>query len=142
MTIESIRRISITAMVPLLVLATAAAQTASTPLYVDGVLRVVATFHRSEGSLPVSGSMERFGTSVYPSWPRDAQRTRTILQSIDAEVQRMERAKRLLKRCGPGEAYSTGQAWQGKDERGRAGTDCSSSESPVDESKEGGEVER
>jgi hypothetical protein len=101
MTIESIRRISITAMVPLLVLATAAAQTASTPLYVDGVLRVVATFHRSEGSLPVSGSMERFGTSVYPSWPRDAQRTRTILQSIDAEVQRMERANVFLNGAGP-----------------------------------------
>jgi hypothetical protein len=102
MTIESIRRISITAMVPLLVLATAAAQTASTPFYVDGVLRVVATFHRiSEGSLPVSGSMERFGTSVYPSWPRDAQRTRTILQSIDAEVQRMERANVFLNGADP-----------------------------------------
>jgi hypothetical protein len=94
MTIESIRRISITAMVLLLVLAAAAAQTTSKPLYVDGVLRVVATFHRiSEGSLPVSGSMESFATNVYPSWPRKAQRTPTILQSIDAEVQRMERAK-------------------------------------------------
>jgi hypothetical protein len=78
-------------MVLFLAIAAAAAQTTSTPLYVDGVLRVVATFHRiSEGSLPVSGSMDGFG-SVYPSWPRDAQRTRTILQSIDAEVQRMER---------------------------------------------------
>jgi hypothetical protein len=58
MTIESIHRISITAMVPLLVLSAAAAQTTSTPLYVDGVQRVVATFHRiSEGSLPVNGSM-------------------------------------------------------------------------------------
>jgi hypothetical protein len=38
--------------------------------------------------------------------------------------------KRLLKRCGPGEAYSTGQARQTKDERGRAGTDRSSTESP------------
>jgi hypothetical protein len=92
MTSESIRRISITAMMLLLVLAAAAAQTTRTPLYVDGVLRVVATFHRiSEGSLPVSGSMERFGTNAYPSWTRDPQRTRTILQSIDAEVQRMER---------------------------------------------------
>jgi hypothetical protein len=64
--------------------------TSHTPLYVDGVR--VATFHRiNEGSLPVSGTMARFGTSVYPSWPRDVQRTRTILQSIDAEVQRMER---------------------------------------------------
>jgi hypothetical protein len=96
MTIESIRRISITAMVLFLVLAAAAAQTTSTPLYVDGVLRVVATFHRiGEGSLPASGSMESFGTSVYPSWPRDAQRTRMILQSIDEEVQRMERAKHI-----------------------------------------------
>jgi hypothetical protein len=67
MTIESIRRISITAMVLLLVLAAAAAQTTSTPLYVDGVLRVVAAFHRiNEGSLLVSGSMHTFGTSVYP----------------------------------------------------------------------------
>jgi hypothetical protein len=94
MTIESILRISITVMVLLLVIAAASAQTTSTPLYVDRVPRAVATFHRmDEGSLPVSGSMESFGTSVYPSWPRDAQRTRTILQSIDAEVQRMERAK-------------------------------------------------
>ena len=101
MTIESIRRISITAMVLLLVLAAAAAQTTSKPLYVDGVLRVVATFHRiSEGSLPVNGSMERFGTNVYPSWPRDAQRTPTILQSIDAEVQRMERANVFLNGAG------------------------------------------
>jgi hypothetical protein len=143
MTIESIRRISITAMVLLLVLAAAAAQTTSTPLYVDGVLRVVATFHHiNEGSLPVSGSMESFGTSVYPSWPRDAQRTRTILQSIDAEVQRMERAKCLLKRCYPGKAHSTGQARQAKDERGRACTDCSSTTAAVGESKEGGEVAR
>jgi hypothetical protein len=94
MTTESILRISITAMVLFLVIAAAAAQTTSTPLYIDGVLRVVATFHRiSESSLPVNGSMESFGTNVYPSWPRDAQRTPTILQSIDAEVQRMERAK-------------------------------------------------
>jgi hypothetical protein len=56
MTTESILRISITAMVLLLVIAPAAAQTTSTPLYVDGVLRVVATFHRiNERSLPVSG---------------------------------------------------------------------------------------
>jgi hypothetical protein len=47
----------------------------------------MATFHRiSEGSFPLNGSMESFGTSVYPSRPRDTQRTRTILQSIDAEV--------------------------------------------------------
>jgi len=93
MTIESIHRFSITAMALLLVLAAAAAQTTSTPLYVDGVRRVAATFHRiNEGSLPVNGSMESFGTSVYPSWPRDTQRTQTILQSIDAEVRRMERA--------------------------------------------------
>jgi hypothetical protein len=92
MTTESILRVSITAMVLFLVIAAAAAQTTSKPLYVDGVLRVVATFQRiSEGSLPVSGSMHSFGTKVYPSWPRDAQRTRMILQSIDEEVQRMER---------------------------------------------------
>jgi hypothetical protein len=54
-------------MVLLLVLAAAAAQTTSTPLYVDGVLRVVTTFHRmNEGSLPASGSTESFGTNVYP----------------------------------------------------------------------------
>jgi hypothetical protein len=71
-------------------------------IYVDGVLRVVATFQRiSEGSLPVSGSMESFGTNVYPSWPQDAQRTPTILQSIDAEVQRMERANVFLKDVSP-----------------------------------------
>jgi hypothetical protein len=102
MTIESIRRISITAMVLLLVLAAAAAQTTSTPLYVDGVQRVVATFHCIyEGSLPVSGSMHSFGNSVYPSWPRGAQRAPTILQSIDAEVQRMGRPKVFLKGTGP-----------------------------------------
>jgi hypothetical protein len=101
MTIESILRISITAMVLFLVIAAASAQTPSTPLYVDGVLRVVATFHRiNEGSLPVSGSMESFGTSVYPSWPRDAQRAPTILESIDAEVQRMERANDFLNGAG------------------------------------------
>jgi hypothetical protein len=100
MTIESIHRISITAMVLLLVLAAAAAQTTSTPLYVDGVQRVVANIHRiSDGSLPVNGSMESFGINVYPSWPRDTQRTPTILQSIDAEVQRMERAN--LNGAGP-----------------------------------------
>jgi hypothetical protein len=93
MTIESIRRISITAMVLLLVPAAAAAQTISKPLYVDGILRVVGKFYRiSEGSLPVSGSLETFGTSAYPTWRRDEQRTRTILQSINAEVKRMERA--------------------------------------------------
>jgi hypothetical protein len=93
MTIESIHRTSITAMVLLLVLAAAAAQTTSKPAYVDGVQRVVANLHRiSEGSLPVYGPMESFGTGVYPSWPRDTQRTQTILQSIDAEVRRMERA--------------------------------------------------
>jgi hypothetical protein len=102
MTIESIHRIGITAMVLLLVLAAAAAQTTSTPLYVDGAQRVVATFLLiSEGSLPVNGSMESFGTNVYPSWPRDTQRTRTILQSIDAEVQRMERANGFLNGAGP-----------------------------------------
>jgi hypothetical protein len=102
MTIESILRITITAMVLFLVIAAAAAQTTSKPLYADGVLRVVGTFHRiSEGSLPVSGSMHTFGTSVYPSWPRDAQRTRTILQSIDAEVQRMERANVFLNGASP-----------------------------------------
>jgi hypothetical protein len=101
MTIESIRRISITAMLLLLVLAAAAAQTTSKPLYVDGVLRVVAAFHRiNEGSLPISGSMHSFGTSEYPSWPRDAQRAPTILQSIDAEVQRMERANVFLNGAG------------------------------------------
>ena len=94
MTTESILRISITAMVLLLVIAAAAAQRTSTPLYVDGALWAVATFHRiSEGSLPVSGSMHSFGTSVYPSWPRDAQRAPTILQSIDGEVERMGRPK-------------------------------------------------
>jgi hypothetical protein len=101
MTTESILRISITAMVLFLVIAAAAAQTTSKPLYVDGVLRVVATFHRiSEGSLPVNGSMESFGTNVYLSWPRDQQRTPTILQSIDAEVQRMERANVFLNGAG------------------------------------------
>jgi hypothetical protein len=102
MTSESVRRISVTATVLLLVLAAAAAQTTSAPLYVDGALRVVATFHRmSEGSLPVNGSMDSFGTNVYPSWPRDAQRTPMILQSIDAEVQRMERAK-YIRPVSPG----------------------------------------
>jgi hypothetical protein len=102
MTTESIRRISITAMVLLLVLAAAAAQMTSKPLYVDGGLRVVDTFHRiSEGSLPVSGSMERFGTNAYPSWPRDALRTPTILQSIDEEVRRMDRAK-YIRPISPG----------------------------------------
>jgi hypothetical protein len=102
MTIESILRISITAMALLLVIAAASAQTTSKPLYVDGFLRVVATFHRiSEGSLPASGPMESFRTSVYPSWPRDAQRTPTILESIDAEVRRMDRAK-YIRPVSPG----------------------------------------
>jgi hypothetical protein len=102
MTTESILRVNITAMVLFLVIAAAAAQTTSKPLYVDGVLRVVATFHRiSEGSLPVSGSMERFRAYAYPSWTRDPQRTRTILQSIDAEVQRMERANVFFNGAGP-----------------------------------------
>jgi hypothetical protein len=63
---------------------------------------VVATFHRiNEGFLPVRrGSMESSGISVYPSWPRDASRTPTILQSIDAEVQRMERANVFLNGAG------------------------------------------
>jgi hypothetical protein len=101
MTTESILRISITAVVLFLVIAAAVAQTTSKPLYADGILRVVATFHRiSEGSLPASGPMESFRTSVYPSWPRDAQRTPTILQSIDAEVQRMERANVFLNGAG------------------------------------------
>jgi hypothetical protein len=83
MMIESIHRIGITAMVLLLVLAAAAAQRTNTPLYVDGVHRVVATLHRiNEGSLLVNGSMESFGYSVYPSWPQDTQRMRTILQSM------------------------------------------------------------
>jgi hypothetical protein len=85
-----------------LVIAEAAAQMTRKPLYVDGVLRVVATFHRvSEGSLPVSGSMESFRTNVYPSWPRDTQRTPTILRSIDEEVQRMERANVFLNGASP-----------------------------------------
>jgi hypothetical protein len=46
MTTESILRISITAIMLLLVIAAAAAQTNSKSLYVDGVLRVVATFSR------------------------------------------------------------------------------------------------
>jgi hypothetical protein len=101
MTIEYILRITITAILLLLVMAAASAQTTSTPLYVDGVLRAVAAFHRmNEGSLPVSGSMESFGTKVYPSWPRDAQRTRMILQSIDEEVQRMERTNVFLNGAG------------------------------------------
>jgi hypothetical protein len=101
MTIESILRITITAMVLFLVIAAAAAQTTSKPLYTDGVLRGVATFRRiSEGSLPVNGSKESFGTNVYPSWPQDAQRTLTILQSIDAEVQRMERRNVFLNGAG------------------------------------------
>ena len=95
MTVESIHRIGITAIVLLLMVVAVAAQTTSKRLYVDGVQRVAATFHCiSEGSLPVNGSMESFRTSVYPSWPRDTQRTQTILQGIDAEVQRMERANR------------------------------------------------
>jgi hypothetical protein len=51
-TIEYVYRfIGITAMVLLLVVAAPADQTTSTPLYVDGVQRVVATFHRiDEGS--------------------------------------------------------------------------------------------
>jgi hypothetical protein len=62
----------------------------------------VSTFHRiNEGSLPVNGSMESFGITVYPSWPRNMQRTRTILQSIDAEVQRMERVNVFLNGAGP-----------------------------------------
>jgi hypothetical protein len=102
MTIESILRIGITAMVLLLVLVSAAAQTTIAPLYVDGVQRAVATFHRvSEGSLPVNGSTESFGISVYPSWPRDTQRTQTILQSIDAEVRRMEQANGFVRGAGP-----------------------------------------
>jgi hypothetical protein len=93
MTIESVQRIGITAIALLLVVAAAAAQTTRKPLCFDGGQRVAATLYRiSEGSLPVNGSMESFGTTVYPSWPRDTQRTQTILQSIDAEVRRMERA--------------------------------------------------
>ena len=102
MTVESIHRIGITAIVLLLMVVAVAAQTTSKRLYVDGVQRVAATFHCiSEGSLPVNGSMESFRTSVYPSWPRDTQRTQTILQSIDAEVQRMERANVFLKDVSP-----------------------------------------
>jgi hypothetical protein len=53
---ESILRITVTAMALFLVIAAASAQTTSTPLYIDGVLRAVATFHRiSEGSLPANG---------------------------------------------------------------------------------------
>jgi hypothetical protein len=101
MTVESILRITVTAMVLLLVMAAASAETTSTPLYIDGVLRAVATFHRiGEGSLPGNGSVESFGTNEYPSWPRDAQRTRAILQSIDEEVQRMERTNVFLNGAG------------------------------------------
>jgi hypothetical protein len=142
MTTESILRISITAMVPLLVIAAAAAQTTSTPLYVDGVLRVVATFHRiNEGSLPVSGSMESFGISVYPSWPRDAQRTPTILQSIDAEVQRMERANVFLNGASP--AKQIRPVRPGRRKMSAAGrARISSTTAAVGESKEGAEVAR
>jgi hypothetical protein len=57
--VKRILRISITAMVLLVVITAASAQTTSTPLYVDGVLRVVANFHRiNEISLPVGGAME------------------------------------------------------------------------------------
>jgi hypothetical protein len=59
-------------------------------------------FHGStEVSLPVNGSVERLGTNVYPSWPRDAQREPTILQSIEAEVRRMGRHNVFLKGAGP-----------------------------------------
>jgi hypothetical protein len=51
--------------------------------------------------LPVNGSMESFGYSVYPSWPQDTQRTRTILQSIDAEVRRTDQANVFLNGAGP-----------------------------------------
>jgi hypothetical protein len=82
MTIESILRIAITAMMLFLVIAAASAQTPSTPLYVDGVLRVVAPLPRiNEGSLPVSGSMHSFGTNVYPSWTRDPERTRRFFKA-------------------------------------------------------------
>lgn len=129
MTIESIRRISITAMVLLLVLDTAAAQTTSTPLYLDGVLRVVATFHRiHEGSLPVSGSMESFGASMYPSWPPGR------AENADDSSKHRRRGSE----DGAGKVYSTGLARQAKDERGAAGTDCRSTEGPVGETKEGG----
>jgi hypothetical protein len=153
MTIESIHRIGVTAMVLLLVLAAAAAQTTSAPLYVDGGQRVVATFHRiSEGSLPVNGAMESFGTSVYPSWPQDTQRTRTILQTSTQRFRGWLEPlcrfkahgadKRLLKRRGPGEAYSTGQTPQAKDERCRAGEDRGGAECPLGEDQEGGEIKR
>jgi hypothetical protein len=46
--------------------------------------------------------MKSFEINVYPSWlPRDTQRTRTILQSIDAEIQGMERANVFLNGAGP-----------------------------------------
>jgi hypothetical protein len=93
----------------------------------------VATFHRiSEGSLPVNGSMESFGTNVSPSWPRDAQRTPTILQIIDAEVQRMERANVFLNGA-PGKVYSTGLARRAKDESGDQGEDGRGAAGPVEE---------
>jgi hypothetical protein len=143
MTTEAILRISITAVVLFLAIAAAAAQTTNKLLYFDGVLRGVATFHRiSEGSLPVNGSRESFGTNVYPSWPRDAQRTRTILQSIDAEVQRMERANVFLNGAGRAKYIRPVSTGRRKMSAAGAGTDCSSTESPVGESKEGGEVER
>lgn len=128
MTTESVLRISITAMLLLLVVAGAAAQTTSKPLYVGRVLRVVATFHGStEVSLPVNGSRERLGTNAYPSGPRDTHRTPTILESIEAEVQRMERAKYIRPVSPGGRKMSAARA--GEDGRGTAG--------PVDEAWEG-----
>jgi hypothetical protein len=55
-----------------------------------------------------------------------------MLQSIDAEVQRMKRANVFLSGA-PVKARSTGQTLQAKDERGRAGTDSNRAESAVGE---------
>jgi hypothetical protein len=116
-----------------LAIAAASAQTTSKPLYVDGVLRVVATFHRiCEGSLPVKGSMESFGTIVYPSWPPGC------AENADDSSKHRNRGSE----DGAGKVYLTGFAQQAKDERSKAGTDCGGAEGPVGESKEGGEVER
>jgi hypothetical protein len=141
MTIESIHRIRITAMVLLLVVAAAAAQTTNTPLYVDGVHRVVATFHRiNEGSPPgqrVHGKLRIQRVPVLaPGHAENANDSSKHRRGGSEDGP----GKRLLKRCGPGEAYSTRQARQAKDEPGSPRTDCSSTESPVGESKKGGEI--
>jgi len=132
MTIESIHRIRITAMVLLLVVAAAAAQTTNTPLYVDGVHRVVATFHRiNEGSPPgqrVHGKLRIQRVPVLaPGHAENANDSSKHRRGGSEDGP----GKRLLKRCGPGEAYSTGQARQAKDERSRAGKDRGGAESSM-----------